>query len=332
MKHFYWLTLFMLGVALSASGQAVPSQVANVQLGSFLGNRGGLSIQVQYSASNHGLNGYVQFNLGVFPTLTVAQIQKATLVLFAENGGNAGTISVCRAATTWSASTITGNNAPVCAAGTSTNLVVTAAQLSSGSFVSVDVTSIVQSWYNGSSNFGIILSGATSGTNVQLDTLASNFGYPPVLDLVLQSQGPQGPIGPQGPQGLQGPQGPQGFQGLPGATGVTGPTGPQGPQGIQGPAGAGLVYYDVSNSLGAPYQNVAPIFGLNYLPPGNYMMWAYAEIDNDDGSGNAGCYWTINNLMTLARAVPSFWSQAGLQFTAPLTPMARSRMARVRIT
>ena len=108
MKQVNRLAVLILGVGLSAWGQAVPSQVANVQLGSPLGNHGGSGIQVNYAVTgtgNHGFNGYVQFSLGVFPTLTPPQIQKATLVLYLENGGIPGTVALCEAAAAWSATT-----------------------------------------------------------------------------------------------------------------------------------------------------------------------------------------------------------------------------------
>ncbi len=298
MKHLCRLALLILGVGLSAWGQAVPSQIGNVQLGSNAGTRGGLNIQVQYNffgSVNHSWDGYLQFNMGVFPTLTVAQIQKATLVLYVMNGGSPGTVSLCQAATTWSSTTITGNHVPACVAGTTTNITVTSAQLASGSFIPVDVTSIVQSWYNGGSNFGFILGAASAGVNVQFDTITGSFGYSPMLDLVLQSQGPQGPIGPQGLQGPVGPQGPIGPLGPMGLQGSTGPQGPQGITGPQGPAGSGQIYSNQVNSIGNNPGGEAEVDGLYYLPAGSYLIWSHAEVtgDTDPGLG-AGCLWWIN--------------------------------------
>ncbi|KAA3452731.1 hypothetical protein C7I87_00700 [Mesorhizobium sp. SARCC-RB16n] len=102
--------------------------------------------------------------------------------------------------------------------------------------------------------------------------------------------GPQGPIGPtgergpqgtQGPQGIAGPQGPQGISGVAGPQGLPGIQGPQGLQGPEGPIGkafdpdasgltadrsaynaepanfsfldtqAGIVYWKLSNAVGA---------------------------------------------------------------------------------
>ena len=214
MKQLCRLMTLIFCAGLTAFGQAVPSQIGNVQLGNGLGNRGAGDVQVIYAmtgATNHGWNGYLQFNMGVFPALTPAQVQKATLVLYLESGGGPGTVALCEAGTAWSATTITGTHVPNCVAGTTTNIPITSAQLANGAFIPVDVTSIVQSWYNGSANNGFILSGAAVGTNVQFDIVSNvlgyGVGYSPVLNLVLQSQGPQGIQGPVGPVGPIGPMG-----------------------------------------------------------------------------------------------------------------------------
>lgn len=226
-----------------AVGQAVPSQEANVQLGSTAGTRGGNTFQIQYSVDSQGVDqsseGYVQFDLSGFPAnLTPAMIQKASLVLFVENGGNPGTVTVCQLSQAWTASTITGATAPTCTNIGTVAFNVSATQLKGGSFITVDITPIVQSWYGGASNFGIMLaadppaSGLGNGVNVQIDANETN---PPVLNLVLQSQGPPGPPGPAGPQGVTGPAGAPGAAGAAGPQGPTGPTGPQGPIGLPGP-------------------------------------------------------------------------------------------------
>jgi hypothetical protein len=305
MKHLCRLLILTFCAALTALGQAVPSQIGNVQLGNPLGNRGGSGIQVIYSVTgtgNHGWDGYLQFNLGVFPVLTPAQVQKATLVLYLESGGTPGTVALCEAATAWSSTTITGTHVPSCVAGTTTNIPVTSAQLANGAFIPVDVTPIVQNWYNGGVNNGFILSGAAVGTNVQFDVVSNvlgyGVGYSPVLDLVLQSQGPQGPIGPQGPAGLMGPIGPMGPLGPMGPVGPIGPTGPlgpvgpAGPTGVQGPAGASTLYYNQVNSIGGAAD--ADVDGLYYLPPGTYMIWAMIIETGEQNDFGATCDLSIN--------------------------------------
>ena len=110
MKQVCRLMSLIFCAGLTAFGQAVPSQIGNVQVGNGLGNRGAGDVQVIYAmtgATNHGWNGYLQFNMGVFPALTPAQVQKATLSLYLESGGGPGTVALCEAATAWSATTIT---------------------------------------------------------------------------------------------------------------------------------------------------------------------------------------------------------------------------------
>jgi len=82
-------------------GQAIPSQIANVQAGNNRGLLWNNALQIQSNTDGLGVDrgqeAYMQFDLGVFPAnLTPALIQKATLVLWIENGGNPGTVSVCQ--------------------------------------------------------------------------------------------------------------------------------------------------------------------------------------------------------------------------------------------
>ena len=233
----------LLSASTIAWGQAIPSDVANVQLGNSRsgantggddGTGGANKIQIQYKVNGQGVNqsqeGYIKFNLSVFPNLTWQNIQKATLVLYVQNGGNQGTFTVCQLAQNWSSATITGNNAPTCTNVAPVATTISATQLQQGSFITVDITSIVQSWYNGIPNYGIMLSadptpGSNNGINVSFDSMQGNNGYPPWVNLVLQSQGPAGATGPQGPAGPAGPAGAAGANGLMGASGLPGANG-----------------------------------------------------------------------------------------------------------
>ena len=207
---------------------------------------------------NQSEEAFIQFDMNVFPAnLTPALIRKATLVLYAQNGGSPGTISICQVGQAWAhSSTITGINAPPCANGAMVTFSVTSAQLQQGSFISVDITSMVQNWYQGSPNFGIMLApqappvgSGYGGASIQFASFQGNDGYPPALNLVLQDQGSglsgvtgatgaQGPIGLTGAKGATGSTGAAGPQGLTGPTGAQGIAGPTGPQGIAGPTGA----------------------------------------------------------------------------------------------
>ena len=258
------LLLLLCGVA-TTWGQAIPSAVANIQLGTSSNPNLNNQIQVQYVQSLTGVNqskeGYISFDLSGYPSLTAANIQKASLVLYVENGGTPGTFTVCPLAQAWSPSSINGRNAPSCS---NQNLAVTTAisatQLQQGSFVTVDITAIVQGWFNGNPNYGIMLAAdpttKPSGINVYFDSKQMNSilglgatstqsasGYPPWINIVLESQGPvgptgaQGPIGPTGPIGLTGATGAKGATGATGAIGLIGPTGSTGAIGAVGPTG-----------------------------------------------------------------------------------------------
>jgi hypothetical protein len=244
-------------------GQAVPSQIADIQLGSKGGSQGGNNIQINYNVDGKGVNkssaGLIQFDLSGFPTnLSPSGIEKASVVLFVQKGGNAGTFSVCQAGQAWSTATITGANAPACSGLAPKVVSVSSATLQNGGFITIDVTPFAQNWYSAGNagNFGIILTpdapsagDGKDGINVQLDSVQGN-GYPPLLNLILQSQGPAGPqgttgltgltgaVGPQGPQGAAGPQGAIGPIGLAGAIGPIGLQGQQGPIGLQGSQGS----------------------------------------------------------------------------------------------
>jgi hypothetical protein len=237
--------LGLLGSAI-AYPQSVPSQMATVRSGDKGPAENSGDLQIQYDvdhSSSHRSEAFVQFDLSGFPAnLNPSGIEKAAVVLFVQPGGQPGTFSICQVGASWSADTIDGSNAPGCS-GTPTEVTVTPAMARNGGFLTLDVTPIAQNWFSTGNNFGILLapdapaSGARDGINVQIDSLQRDHGYPPLLNLVLQSQGPVGPQGPQGPQGIAGPIGPIGPIGPTGATGATGPAGPAGPAGPEGPAG-----------------------------------------------------------------------------------------------
>lgn len=150
-----------LFAATLAWGQAVPSQIASVQLGGRGGSNVGNNIQLQYDLDHWSYNqsqeAFMQFNMSVFsPSLTASAIQKATLVLYVNNGGSPGTISICQVSQAWSAATITGINAPPCTNTATITFAVTNAELQQGGFIFVDITQIAQNWF-ATGNYGIAL-------------------------------------------------------------------------------------------------------------------------------------------------------------------------------
>ncbi|MBS1820609.1 MAG: collagen-like protein [Acidobacteria bacterium] len=201
-----------------------------------------------------GYTSLLQFDMGTLPSGTApSQISRALLRLYCNRADTPGLVSVQPATSSWGEYSVTYNTLPQLGAA---QQVISVTQ--AGSYVWVDVTSMVQGWVSTpSSNNGLALTAGSA--SVQFDSKENDLtGHAPLLDVVLISQGPVGPkgdtgaIGPQGPAGATGvqgaigptgPQGPkgdtgsQGLQGPQGPAGLTGPTGPSGPQGPQGPQG-----------------------------------------------------------------------------------------------
>lgn len=178
-------------------------------------------------------NVFVQFDLSTVPE--GSQINAAHLVLYVDMLQKAGTIQSYAVAAPWNEATITFNNAPALL-GPSGSAQVTATDQT----VSLDVTSLVQSWVNGEAvNNGIALE--TTSAAFSMDSKESGqTSHPAVLEIDVDDPGIQGVEGPQGPTGPPGPQGPRGVKGLKGPTGITGPPGAEGqpgPTGPQGPSG-----------------------------------------------------------------------------------------------
>jgi len=192
-----------------------------------------------------GENTYLQFSLAGLPAgLNGSNISAANVVVYVDAVASSGTWDVYAVAGSWSASTITYNNAPALG-----SKILSKVPISTTGYVELNITPTVQSWLNGTlANNGIALV-QTSGSSIlaSIDSLVNILtSHPAELDLVLVSAGPQGPAGPQGATGATGATGPAGPQGTAGPTGATGPQGPQGqtgatgsqgPVGSQGPAG-----------------------------------------------------------------------------------------------
>ncbi|WP_175529101.1 DNRLRE domain-containing protein [Granulicella pectinivorans] len=180
-----------------------------------------------------GTTALLQFDLGSLPAGTISsQIARATLRLYINRIYSPGTATVSPVGGAWSEYTLTYANLPTLGASVATFPISNTAQ---GQYVTIDVTSLVQSWVSSpSSNFGVALSAATA--NALFDSKENDeTAHVPVLDVTITSQGPTGATGAQGIQGIQGLLGATGSQG---PIGLTGATGAQGIQGIQGATGA----------------------------------------------------------------------------------------------
>ena len=170
----------------------------------------------------------LQFDLGVLPAgTTAAQITRATLRLYCNRADTPGTLSVAQATSAWGEYSVTYNTLPAISSA------IGSAQVSApGEFVTLDVTSAVQSWVTSpSGNNGLALTAAAAV--LQFDSKENDqTAHAPELEIALAAgstgtgTGPAGPEGPAGPAGSQGPAGP---------AGTTGPVGPQVPPDLREP-------------------------------------------------------------------------------------------------
>lgn len=180
----------------------------------------------------------IQVDLSALPSgLVASDIQKATLTVYVNKVYVSGALDISQVTSPWFETGVTQNTAPTTATPFATAVPVT----SSGSFVTFDITSLVQQWLTGSSpNYGVEITAALAqpNTTVNLDSKeAITTSHSAFADVELASGAP-GPTGPTGPTGATGPAGPAGPAGGPtGATGPAGVAGPTGATGVAGPAG-----------------------------------------------------------------------------------------------
>ena len=177
----------------------------------------------------------VQFDLSTLPAgTTAANISKATLSLFVNKLGAAGTINVSVANGVWTEAGVNGTNAPVPATAVASGVPV----LAGSEYVYVDATAAVRNWLSGTTNNGFIITPNDGTVLVAFDSKESTTtSHPAALTITLSASGATGATGPTGPNGATGATGPQGATGA-GATGATGPAGPNGATGATGPQGA----------------------------------------------------------------------------------------------
>jgi hypothetical protein len=165
---------------------------------------------------------YVQVDLSSLPASPT--IVKATMTIFVNDRQAAGELRFSQVTSNWSEGTLTFTTTPTAKA-----FFAAVAAPVADTYVSVDVTALVQMWSAASaSNDGILIQ-SDGSANVMLDSKESAAtSHPAILDIELSTGGPEGPAGAVGPEGPAGPAG---------AKGAAGPTGPIGPQGIQGLTG-----------------------------------------------------------------------------------------------
>ncbi len=216
-------------------------------------------------------NGYttlVAFDLSTLPSgTTAAQVSRATLRLFANRVDTAGTLTLQPLQGTWGEYSVTAGAMPTLGTAVGTAGPILAA----GSYVTVDVTAVVQGWITApGTNFGLAL---TAGSAVvQLDSKENDLtSHPATLEISLVSRGPAGPAGMTGATGSAGATGATGAQGPTGVTGLQGPAGPAGAPGAvgaMGPAGpVGVMNYQGiwSSRVTYPANAVVTYAGSSYL-------------------------------------------------------------------
>ena len=183
-----------------------------------------------------GTTSYIQFNLAGIPAN--ATVAKATLRLYVDAVGKAGSFDVYELHNSWSENKLTFNSPPPVLGMSATGgkpIAITTSSLNQ--FILIDVTTLVQEWLNGSlQNNGVALALTTAGGSFSFDSKESLLtANGPELEVVL---GGAGGSGPPGPQGLTGPQGPSGPPGTQGSVGPAGPAGPKGDTGVPGAVGS----------------------------------------------------------------------------------------------
>lgn len=189
-----------------------------------------------------GATTLLKFDLSALPGGTVgSDVLKATLRLWVTSVTTPGLFDVHTVKGGWSESVITAVSAPRLGSAEVSGVPVVMA--SRNSFVTVDLTEVVQDWLDQAlANDGIALVPNAAGIAVAFDSKENTgTGHEPRLEITLRGvpgqPGPAGPAGAVGPTGPVGPPGPRGPSGPAGPAGLAGPAGPAGPPGQAGSAG-----------------------------------------------------------------------------------------------
>ena len=234
-----------------------------------------------------GYTTLIQFDLGILPAgTTAAQITRATLRLYCNLATTPGTLSIAPVNSAWGEYSVTYNTLPAIGSGIGTAQVSTA-----GQFITLDVTSAVQSWVTSpSSNNGLALTAASAV--LQFDSKENDqTAHAPQLEIALAAGG-SGTVGATGPAGPQGPAGPTGPQGPAGTNGLTGPQGPAGPAGASG-TGAFVYQGAYSSSTNYAQGAVVTFGGSTYV----------SLIDSNHGNTPSSTPWNWGTLALGATGV-----------------------------
>ena len=178
--------------------------------------------------------GLVQFDVSSIPSGST--IAWARLRLYVSKVTTGGAVDLFAASGAWSEATVNGTSGIVPGAAIQAGIPVT----TPFTYITVDVTSLLQNWVNGTPNNGILIAANPSTTSIYFDSKENvQTSHSATLEFVLA-----GPTGSTGLAGLSGPSGPSGAAGIAGpsgatgATGASGASGPSGNTGVAGPSGA----------------------------------------------------------------------------------------------
>jgi hypothetical protein len=296
--HLASLLSLILLASTAADGQLTPSGDAYTNSASPTTNYGAATtLNVESTQTS-----YITFDLSAIPAgYTSANIAKASLKLYVNGVGTAGSFNVDYVEGAWKETTITASIPP--ALGTTIAGSVSLTKSNVREYIIIDITTAVDAWLNGSqANDGIALV-ANGLLSASFDSKENTtFSHPPELDIVFLGNGAQGPPGPQGPEGSQGPQG------------VSGPAGPAGPQGPAGPAGinnrgtwTSTTAYQMNDSVGYNGSSWIALLASTDSAPGssnpNWQLLAAKGINNqgswvssinyqvDDAVSDGGQFW-----------------------------------------
>lgn len=186
----FWLVCGMAALPVAAIAQAVPlTQDSYVATNPATASNYGTAATINAGGPNAD-QALVQFDLTALPAgTTAANIGKATLTLFVNKLGAAGTINISVANGIWTESGLNGTNAPVPAASVASGVSVSA----SSGYLSVDATAAVKSWLSGTTNSGFIITPNDGTVLVAFDSKESTTtSHPATLAITLSSSGATG--------------------------------------------------------------------------------------------------------------------------------------------
>ncbi len=254
--------------------------------------KGGKSVTLNVSATARS---WVEFDLSALPaTVTGDQVASALLRIYITTIGKDTSFSLALPTGAWDEETLTDATAPT--VGPVQFLDVPVPAGAKKSFVTLDVTAIVQGWVDApETNHGFVFMGKVGKPTLGFDSKENlAAGHYPQIDVTLVTvpgpkgdKGDKGDPGTSGAVGLKGDKGDTGSQGLKGDTGATGAKGDTGLQGLkgdtgsQGPAGTtGPGTLLASSTASAPSGYSGPVTRL--------AAWSQSKMPIDVGYAPAG--------------------------------------------